>query len=107
MSARSRTESYLRAVLERPPMYVGPSIQAFEVVLLNLLNLYVLLVESHVVPKEVLRQAYLLRSGASAGAGGPASKLIERYGDDPSHRDVRGFYTAFTEAVLTEVEQSE
>ena len=81
-------------------MYVGPSVRALELVLLNLLNFRSLVFNVDCDPREILRKVYLERFRHSAGAGGPASKLIAAHGEDPANEEVIGFYRAFIEAVL-------
>lgn len=93
-------DDYLDSILARPGMYAGPSVQALELVLVNLLNFRAIIFGRDHDPREILRKTYAARFGHSAGAGGPSSKLIEQYGDDPAHPEILGFYRAFVEAAL-------
>lgn len=95
-------DKYLDAILKRPEAYAGPSVQALEVLLLNLLNFRSVALSLDDYPVETLRKTYLSRFGHSAGAGGPASKFLETYGEYPFHEEVLGFYRAFVEAVVGE-----
>jgi hypothetical protein len=91
-------DDYLESMLERPAMYVGPSVQALEIALLNLLNFRAVIFGIDHDPRVLLRKTYLAKFGKSAGAGGAAPSLIAQYGDDPAHPEIGAFYKAFVEA---------
>lgn len=101
MTPKKEADAYLYSIIERPEMYAGPSVQTLELVLLNLLNFRCVAYDIPCDPREILRKTYLKIYEKSAGAAGPSSKLIEQYGDDPPHEQVKDFYKKFVDAVLS------
>lgn len=97
---------YVDSMLQTPGMFAGPSVQCFEVALYNVMAFWVTVTNLDVDPRVVMRRTYLARFGSSAGAGGPASRLIERFGDDVDHEEILGFYAAFADAVFAHTREA-